>query len=298
MNHEEQQYLQLMDRILRKGDPRMDRTGVGTHSLFGAMMRFDLSDSRIPIMTTKRVYWKAALRELLWFLSGETNIRPLLQQGVTIWTDWPLKTYREATGDGISQSDFEARILIDEAFARTWGDLGPVYGKQWRRWKGPDGREYDQIADLIASLKKTPASRRHIFHAWNVAELDQMALPPCHMVYQWHVSSDGRLSCLLFQRSADVFLGLSWNLLSLAILTHMIAQQTGLTPGEIVWTGGDVHLYTNHFAQAAEQITRTPRPFPKLDITRCPASIDDYRFEDFVVSEYDPYPAIQADVAV
>ena len=303
MRHEEFQYLDLMERILETGDERLDRTGVGTRSVFGAMMRFDLSDGSVPIFTTKRVFWKAALREMLWFLSGNTNIRPLLQQGVTIWTDWPLKAYREQTGDRIEQKAFEARIVEDEAFARQWGDLGPVYGKQWRDWRGPDGRRYDQIADLITMLRETPTSRRMLFHGWNVPELASMALPPCHTLYQCYVSSgdrssNSRLSLLIYMRSNDLLLGTPFNIFGGAALLRMLANQAGLMPGELIYMGADAHLYLNHLDQAREQITREPRPFPKLEIAPGVASIDDYRFEHFTVTGYDPHPAIKADVAV
>jgi thymidylate synthase len=187
--HPEYQYLDLMTQLLETGDRRIDRTGVGTLSRLGAMMRFDLSDGSIPIFTTKRVYWKVAVKEMLWFLTGQTNIRSLLEQNVRIWTDWPLAKYRKATGEAIGQADFEARILADEAFALQWGDLGPVYGKQWRQWLDADGREHDQIAGIINELKNNPGSRRMIFHAWNVGEISRMALHPCQMVYQFHVSN-------------------------------------------------------------------------------------------------------------
>jgi thymidylate synthase len=203
--HPEYQYLDLLEQVLERGDRRIDRTGVGTLSVFGAMTRFDLS-AGAPILTTKRVYWKTAIKEMLWFLTGQTNIQALLKENVRIWTDWPLARYRCETGEDISQQVFESRIVEDDAFAAQWGDLGPVYGKQWRRWQGPDGREYDQIAGVIHALRNNPSSRRILFHAWNVAEIDQMALPPCHMVYQFHVSN-GRLSCMLLQRSVDLFLG-------------------------------------------------------------------------------------------
>lgn len=294
--HPEQQYLDLLRQILDSGDERSDRTGVGTRSLFGALMRFDLAQG-FPLLTTKRVFWKTSFREMLWFLTGGTNIRPLVEQGVHIWTDWPLKAYRDASGEDISRDDFERRIIDDAQFAAQWGELGPVYGKQWRRWVGPDGREHDQIAQLISQIKSNPASRRLLFHAWNVAEVDQMALPPCHMVYQFHVAGD-RLSCLLFQRSADVLLGLPFNLAGAGALTHMLAQQCSLKPGHLVWTGGDVHLYLNHVDQAREQLTRTPRPFPTLTLLRHPASIDDYRIEDFEMQGYDPHAHISAPVAV
>jgi len=298
MSHPEQQYLDLLSRVLTDGDRRIDRTGVGTLSVFGAMARFDLSRGEAPILTTKRVYWKTAIKEMLWFLTGETNLRPLLEQNVRIWTDWPLARYRSTTGDEIDQQEFERRIVADEAFARAWGELGPVYGKQWRRWLGPDGREYDQIAALLNTLKTNPSSRRMLFHAWNVAELDEMALPPCHMVYQFHCTSDGRLNCLMFQRSCDLLLGAPFNWIGTVALQAMLAQQAGLRPGEFVWMAGDVHLYLNHLAQAREQLARVPRAAPRLRLLRHPASIDEYSIDDFAVEGYEPHPPIRADVAV
>jgi len=298
MRHPEHQYLDLIEQVLERGDERLDRTGVGTRSLFGAMVRFDLSQGQVPILTTKRVYWKTAVKEMLWFLTGDTNIRSLLQNNVRIWSDWPLATYRRETGEAIDQAAFERRIVEDEAFAARWGDLGPVYGKQWRRWLGADGREHDQIAQLIDTLKTNPASRRMLFHGWNVAELGAMALPPCHMVYQYHVTSDGRLNCLLFQRSVDLLLGAAFNFVGATALQLMLAQQAGLRPGELVWVAGDAHLYLNHLDQAREQISREPRPFPTMRLTRKPDSIDGYRIEDFTVEGYDPHGAIKADVAV
>lgn len=298
MSHPEHQYLDLMSHVMERGDRRIDRTGVGTLSVFGAMARFDLSDGRVPILTTKRVYWKLAVREMLWFLSGGTNIQQLLRENVRIWTDWPLATYRKATGEDISQAAFEARIVADDDFAARWGDLGPVYGKQWRRWAGADGREHDQIADLLATLKSNPASRRMLFHAWNVPELGQMALPPCHLVYQFHVTSDGRLSCLMYQRSGDLLLGVPFNWTGAAALQLMLAQQAGLALGDFVWMGGDVHLYLNHLDQAREQLGREPRPLPRMRLLRKPDSIDGYRIDDFGIEGYDPHPAIHAEVAV
>ena len=298
MPHPEQQYLDLLARVLDKGDERIDRTGIGTKSLFGELLRFDLSGGQVPILTTKRVYWKTAVKEMLWFLTGGTNIRQLLEQNVRIWSDWPLAKYREATGEDIAQADFEARILADDDFAAKWGELGPVYGKQWRRWLDSDGREHDQIATLIETLKTNPASRRMLFHAWNVPELDRMALPPCHMVYQFHVNSRRELSCLIFQRSCDLFLGAPFNFTGGAALTHMLAQQAGLLPGELVWVGGDVHIYLNHVDQVRAQTAREPRPLPTLKLLRQPPSIDGYRIEDFEVAGYDPHPSIQGDVAV
>lgn len=298
MRHPEHQYLDLLAHVLERGDERVDRTGVGTRSLFGAMLRFDLSDGSVPILTTKRVYWKTAVKEMLWFLTGGTNIRPLLRENVRIWTDWPLAAYRRETGEDVSQEAFEARILADDAFAARWGELGPVYGKQWRRWLGADGREHDQITALVRALRETPASRRMLFHGWNVAELGAMALPPCHMVYQYHVTSDGRLNCLLFQRSVDLLLGAAFNFVGASALQLMLAQQAGLTPGELVWVAGDAHLYLNHLEQAREQIGREPRAFPTMRLTRRAADIDDYRIGDFAVEGYAPHAAIKADVAV
>lgn len=294
----EHQYLDLLAHILENGDKRVDRTGVGTLSTFGAMCRFPLKDGQAPILTTKRVYWKTAVKEMLWFLTGGTNLRPLLRDNVKIWTDWPLAKYRKATGEQISQEDFERRVLEDEAFAAKWGELGPVYGKQWRRWLGADGREHDQIASVLDALKNNPASRRILFHAWNVPDIPDMALPPCHMVYQFHTTSDGRLNCMMFQRSCDILLGAPFNFTGATALQLMLAQQAGLEPGEFVWAGGDVHLYLNHVDQAHEQLRRTPRPAPTMRLVRKPASIDDYTIEDFEVAGYDPHPAIKADVAV
>jgi thymidylate synthase len=294
----ERQYLDMLDRILRTGDRRVDRTGVGTLSVFGELARFDLSEGRVPILTTKRVYWKTAVKEMLWFLTGGTNIQALLQENVRIWSDWPLARYRQETGEEISQSEFEACILGDDGFARAWGELGPVYGKQWRRWLDADGREHDQIATVIDTLKTNPASRRMLFHAWNVGELDAMALPPCHMVYQFHVTSQGRLNCLLYQRSCDVFLGAAFNWTGASALLLMLAQQAGLTPGELVWVGGDVHIYLNHIDQVREQMAREPRPTPTMTLAKRAASIDDYRIEDFSVEGYDPHPPIAGEVAV
>jgi thymidylate synthase len=297
MTHPEYQYLELLQKLLTEGDVRIERTGVGTRALFGHTMRFDLGTG-FPLFTTKRIFWKTAFKEMLWMLSGGRNIRELLQQNVHIWTDWPLKKYREVTGLEISQEDFERRILDDPDFAARWGDLGPIYGWQWRRWRGSDGREIDQIQALIDGLRHNPTSRRLLFEGWNVAELDDMALPPCHKTYQFFVSSDGRLSAALIQRSADAYLGLAWNIANLALLTHLLAEQCGYKPGEIVWFGGDVHLYLNHEAQARIQLAREPRPFPRLTIRRKADSLFDYTIDDFAIDGYDPHPHITAEVAV
>jgi len=305
--HWEWQYLNLMRRIWEQGDERVDRTGIGTRSLLGAELRFDLSDGQMPLLTTKRVYWKTATREFLWFLTGETNIRPLCAQGVEIWTDWPLDRYRRETGDLITRTDFSARIVADVAFAQQWGDLGPVYGKQWVNWPvyepAGDGlfrqrpRGINQIADLVESLRSNPGSRRHIVEGWNVAELDAMALPPCHKTYQFHVA-DGKLSGLLYQRSCDLGLGFAFNVWSAALFIRMLAQQCGLEPGELVWMGGDVHLYLNHAELVEEQLRRTPAGQARMTINRLPDNIFDYRIEDFVVSDYAPQAHIAAPVAV
>ena len=266
--HPEEQYLDLLRTLLQRGVRREDRTGVGTLSIFGHQMRFDLS-AGFPLLTTKRIYFKGCVHELLWFLSGDTNTRYLRENGVTIWDEW-----------------------ADEN-----GNLGPVYGKQWRAWEAKDGRTIDQIAELIQGLKQNPTSRRLLFTGWNVGELNRMALPPCHMTYQYYVA-DNRLSGILYQRSADAFLGLGWNLCEAALLIHMLAQQVGLEPGELVWMGGDVHLYANHVDQARIQIEREPKELPRLRLRRKPESIDDYRYEDFELLGYQPHPSIPAPVAI
>ncbi len=304
--HWEWQYLDLMRRIWAEGDERVDRTGIGTRSIFGTALRFDLSGGKVPLITTKRVYWKTAAREMLWFLTGETNIRPLVLQGVKIWNEWPHARYVRETGEALALEDFVARIAGDEAFAARWGDLGPVYGKQWVDWPTYEpagdglyrqGRGINQVAQVVESLRGNPGSRRHIIEGWNVAELDAMALPPCHKTYQFHVA-DGRLSCALYQRSCDVALGLPFNLWGGAMLTHMLAQQTGLEAGELVWMGGDTHLYLNHAHLVAEQLGRVPAGQPVLEIVRKPESIFDYRIEDFTVHGYEPQAPIAAPVAV
>lgn len=261
-------YLELLRLILDAGVPQADRTGVGTRSVFGHQMRFDLAEG-FPLLTTKKLHLRSIIIELLWFLKGDTNVRWLQENRVAIWDEW-----------------------ADEN-----GDLGPVYGKQWRHWETADGRGIDQIAGLIGLIRRAPASRRQIVTAWNPGELDRMALAPCHCLFQTQVAA-GRLNLQLYQRSADVFLGVPFNIASYALLTHMLAQQCGLEPGVFVWTGGDCHLYSNHLDQAREQLGREPRALPKLTLLRKPGAIDEYRFEDFEISAYDPHPHIKAEVAV
>lgn len=305
--HPEWQYLDLMRQIWDQGDERVDRTGVGTRSVFGAQLRFDLADGLMPLLTTKRVFWKTATREFLWFLTGNTNIRDLCAQGVQIWTDWPLDKYRKATGEAITREAFSERIVAEAAFAAQWGDLGPVYGKQWVNWpvyepageglfrQRPTG--VNQVADLVESLRNNPGSRRHIVEGWNVAELDRMALPPCHKTYQFHVSGN-RLNGLLYQRSCDVALGLPFNLWGGALFLRLLAQQCDLEPGELVWMGGDTHLYLNHAELVEAQLARAPEGAPRLAILRRPESIFDYRIEDFEVTGYAPQGQLSAPVAV
>jgi thymidylate synthase len=263
-----QPYHDLMQRILDEGVEQQDRTGTGTLSVFGHQMRFDLSEG-FPLVTTKKLHLRSIIIELLWFLRGDTNVRWLQERRVSIWDEW-----------------------ADEA-----GDLGPVYGKQWRGWEGPGGVRIDQIKQLIELINRDPASRRQIVSAWNPAELGRMALAPCHCLFQTQVAA-GRLNLQLYQRSADVFLGVPFNIASYALLTHMLAQQCGLEPGTFVWTGGDCHLYSNHLEQARLQLTREHRPLPKLHILRKPDSIDAYEYEDFEIVGYDPHPHIKAEVAV
>lgn len=303
------EYLELMQRILDEGAEVTDRTGTGTKSLFGTQMRFDLREN-FPLLTTKKVRFDLILHELIWFLRGDTNIRYLVQNGVNIWNEWPYKAHLIANGKTVPPSssdewktgikEFVERIKSDEEFAKQWGNLGPVYGYQWRHWKTPDGRVIDQIADAISLIQKSPDSRRIIVSAWNPADIQEMAksgLPPCHCLFQFKVVN-GELSCQLFQRSADFFLGVPFNIASYALLTIMIAKITGLKPGEFVWTGGDTHLYLNHLDQAREQITRDPRPSPKLIIKGDATKIEDFKFEDFELVGYDPHPPIKAPIAV
>jgi len=263
-----QQYLDLMRHVLEHGHPKSDRTGTGTLSVFGWQMRFDLAQG-FPLLTTKKLHTKSIIHELLWFLQGDTNIRYLKEHGVSIWDDW----------------------------ADANGDLGPVYGYQWRSWHAPDGRVIDQIAQLVDGLKKNPDSRRHIVSAWNPADIERMKLPPCHALFQFYVN-DGKLSCQLYQRSADIFLGVPFNVASYALLTLMLAQVCGYRPGDFVHTLGDAHLYTNHLEQTRLQLSRTPRALPQLRIAPEVRDLFAFRFEDFALEGYDPHPHIAAPVAV
>lgn len=262
------QYETLLEHVYKSGVDKNDRTGVGTRSVFGYQMRFNLSEG-FPLVTTKKLHIRSIVHELLWFLSGSSNIKYLHDNGVTIWDEW-----------------------ADEN-----GDLGPVYGVQWRSWPAPDGRRIDQITNLVEGIRRNPDSRRHLVVAWNPAEVDKMALPPCHCLFQFYVAQ-GRLSCQLYQRSCDIFLGVPFNIASYSLLTHMIAQQCDLEPGDFVWTGGDCHIYKNHFEQVELQLSREPRAYPRLLIGRRPASIFDYKFEDFTIEGYDPWPHIKAPIAV
>jgi thymidylate synthase len=264
----ERAYLDLLSEVLDSGAKKTDRTGTGTRSVFGRQLRFSLEE-RFPLLTTKKLHLKSIVYELLWFLRGDTNVRWLQERGVTIWDEW-----------------------ADEK-----GELGPVYGYQWRHWRTPGGGEIDQISQLIRNLRTRPDSRRHLVTAWNPADVDKMALPPCHALFQFYVA-DGRLSCQMYQRSADLFLGVPFNIASYALLTLMVAQVTGLKPAEFILTLGDAHLYLNHLEQAREQIQRTPRPFPRMRLNPARRELLEFQYEDFKLEEYEPHPAIKAPIAV
>jgi thymidylate synthase len=289
-----QQYLDLCKKILDEGQVRKDRTGTGTISLFGAQYRVDLSKG-FPLLTTKKVFFKGVLKELLWIISGSTNIRPLTLDNVKIWNDWPYKKFKESSSfNGETMEEFIAKINADEEFAKVWGELGPVYGHQWRDFFGKD-----QLLEVQKSIRENPFSRRHIICAWNPAQVDEMALPPCHAFVQFYVSGDGKkLSCQLYQRSADMFLGVPFNDASYACLTMMMAAVCGLEPGEFIHTFGDAHIYLDHVDLIKEQLSREPRKLPKLLIKRKVDSITDYKYEDFEVVDYDPWPAIKGKVSV
>lgn len=303
------QYLDLLKDINENGVKKSDRTGTGTKSVFGRQLRFDLSQG-FPAVTTKKLFMRAIVHELIWFLQGSTNIKYLVDNDVHIWDEWPYKAYllkqskkvpkpnSEEWNKGIK--DFTERIKRDADFAKWHGELGPVYGYQWRNWPTPDGRHVDQIARVIESIKNNPNSRRHIVSAWNVADIDEMAisgLPPCHLLFQFYVS-EGKLSCQMYQRSADTFLGVPFNIASYSLLTMMIAQVCGLKPGDFVHTFGDTHLYVNHLDQVKTQLSRKPLPLPKLWLNPDVKNIQDFKFEDVRLDGYQSHPAISAPIAV
>jgi thymidylate synthase len=290
------QYHDLMDRVLREGIDKSDRTGTGTRSVFGHQMRFDLAEG-FPMVTTKKLHLKSILHELIWFISGDTNIRYLCQNGVRIWDDWPFATYaKSADYDGIDIRAFAARVADDAEFAAKWGNLGPVYGYQWRFWPGPNG-PVDQLRDVLEGIRRNPDGRRHIVSAWNPGYIDQMALPPCHAFFQFYVA-DGKLSCQLYQRSADIFLGVPFNIASYALLIHMMAQDLGLGVGDFVHTLGDAHIYSNHMEQVQLQLSRDPRPLPTLKLNPSVKSLFDFCYDDVELVGYDSHPHIPAPVAV
>lgn len=296
-------YLDLLKKIINDGTLREDRTGVGTKSIFGYQMRMDLADG-FPLLTTKKVFIRGIIHELLWFLTGDTNIRYLVDRDVHIWDDWPFAVYKDSPEyKGETMPEFIAKIKTDNEFMKTWGDLGPVYGKQWRRWQTADGGEIDQITYAVNQIKNNPFDRRIIVSGWNAGEIQGLikgkrsAPPLCHLLFQFYVH-DGKLSCQLYQRSADVFLGVPFNIASYALLTMMIAQVCDLKPGEFIHTFGDVHIYKNHFDQVQEQLSREPYPLPTMKINPEVKNIFDFKYEDFTLEGYDPYPAIKAPIAV
>jgi thymidylate synthase len=304
-----QQYLDLLRDIRDNGTKKADRTGTGTVSVFGRQMRFDLAEG-FPAVTTKKLHMRSIIHELLWFLQGSSNIKYLVDNDVHIWDEWPYRAYLQSQGMEIPHSDtdvwksgiktFAERIKTDDEFARQYGELGPVYGYQWRHWPTPDGGEIDQIQQAVDMIINNPDSRRNIVSAWNVADIEEMSkagIPPCHTLFQFYVN-DGRLDCQLYQRSADTFLGVPFNIASYALLTMMVAQVTGLQPGEFVHTFGDAHLYLNHLEQVEEQLSRSPRTLPTMKINSNVDSIFDFTFDDFELVGYDPHPAIKAPISV
>ncbi|MFA6523327.1 MAG: thymidylate synthase [Candidatus Peribacteraceae bacterium] len=304
------QYLDLLRTILEKGTPKDDRTGVGTRSIFGYQMRFPLSEG-FPLLTTKKLFTRGIIHELLWFLAGDTNIKYLVDRDVHIWDEWPFEDYLQAEGLAAQfpryseawmakKKEFIERIKTDAAFGGQWGELGPVYGKQWRRWEGGDGKTYDQLSMVVKQLKENPNSRRMVISAWNVTDIaghTKSAPPLCHTLFQFYVA-DGKLSCQLYQRSCDVFLGVPFNIASYSFLTSMIAQVVGLVPGDFVHSLGDAHLYNNHLEQAKEQLSREPRKLPQLKLNPAVKDLFAFKFEDIEITGYDPHPAIKAPIAV
>jgi thymidylate synthase len=303
------QYLDLLQHIREHGVDKDDRTGIGTRNVFGYQMRFDLAQG-FPLVTTKKMALRSIIIELLWFLKGDSNLKYLAEQGVHIWDEWPYKAYLERTGQTVPASGsaewktgiatFIEKIKTDEVFAKEYGELGPIYGYQWRNWPTPDGRHIDQITQVIDQIKQAPNSRRLIVSAWNVADIEEMAkagLPPCHCLFQFYVAK-GKLSCQLYQRSCDTFLGVPFNIASYALLTMMVAQVCDLEPGEFVWTGGDVHIYSNHFDQVQEQLSREPFPLPIMTLNPAVKNIFDFKPEDFTLENYQSHPSIKAPIAV
>jgi thymidylate synthase len=309
--HADVSYLDLLEHILDKGVLKGDRTGTGTRSLLGYQMRFNLADG-FPLLTTKKVPLKSIIHELLWFMRGDTNLKYLADNNVHIWDEWPYKAYLLRNNLPVPKTDseewaagikeFVEKIKSDENFAKDYGNLGPIYGYQWRSWPAPGGKHIDQLQNVINEIKKFPDSRRLIISAWNVADLKEMAkagLPPCHCLFQFYVA-EGKLSCQLYQRSCDTFLGVPFNIASYALFTMIVAQVTGLEPGEFVWTGGDVHLYQNHLEQAKLQLSRRGdiRPMPTMKINPDKKKIEDFTIDDFTLEGYDPHPSIKAPIAV
>jgi thymidylate synthase len=303
------QYLDLLKDVLENGTEKKDRTGVGTISVFGRQTRYDLS-AGFPLLTTKKMFTKAIIHELLWFLKGESNIKYLVDNDVKIWNEWPFRAYLAKTGQpaptvgsdewNAKLAEFVEKIKTDDAFAKEFGELGPVYGYQWRKWPTPNGGHIDQIEQIERMLRVNPDSRRIILSAWNTADVEEMAkagLPPCHLLSQFYVA-DGKLSCQMYQRSGDLFLGVPFNVASYALLTMMMAQVTGHKLGDFVHTFGDVHIYKNHVDQVKEQLTREPKPIPTMKLNPAVKSIFDFKYEDFTLENYDPYPAIKAPIAV
>ena len=308
------QYLELLEDILKNGvEERNERTGTGTIKVFGRQLRFDLS-SGFPVLTTKKMYLRSIIHELLWFLKGDTNIRYLVKRNVNIWTEWPFQVYLEKNGLDkkfprysevwkSEMSKFTKKIINDKSFAKKWGDLGPIYGKQWRAWETRDGKKIDQIADAIDQIKRSPASRRIIVSGWNVGDIQDLIKgkssppPPCHTLFQFSVANE-RLSCQLYQRSADTFLGVPFNIASYSLLTMMVARVCNLKPGEFIHTFGDVHIYLNHIKQTKKQLKRKPYPLPKMKMNPKIKNIDDFRFEDFKLIGYKSHPPIKAPISV